>query len=85
MNIVFLRNTMSKEVVNMCELGSKMPWLRVDGGRLSPESKKAANEVFLSLGGKVFFQAVEPMKVVRDVSFNGFAHSDPHECAAVAH
>ena len=76
---------MSKEVVKMCELGGKMPWLRVEGGRLSPESKKAADEVSLSLGGKAFFQAVEPMKVVRDVSFIGFAHSVPHECAAVAY
>ncbi len=68
----------------MCELG-KMPWLHVEGGRLSPESKKAADEVFLSLGGRVFFQAVEPMKVVRNVSLTSSAHSVTHECAAAAH
>ncbi len=64
----------------MCELG-KMPWFHIEGGRLSPESKKAADEVFLSLGGKVFFQAVEPMKAVRDVLLTSFAHSVPNECA----
>ena len=71
---------MSKETVKMCELG-KMPWFHIEGGRLSPESKKAADEVFLSLGGRVFFQAVEPMKAVRDVLLTSFAHSVPNECA----
>ena len=45
----------------MCEIG-EMPWLCVENGRLKEESKKAANAVFLSLGGHVFFLNVEPMK-----------------------
>ena len=61
LNIVWLRNSMSKEVVKMCEEGN-MPWLRVDKGKVADESKKKIDEVFLSLGGKIFFGSVEPMK-----------------------
>lgn len=60
-NIVFARNTMSKEIVQLCEEG-KLPWLRLEGGRISEDSKNAVDEVFLSLNGKVFFQNVQPMK-----------------------
>ena len=60
-NIVFLRNTMSKEIVKLCEEG-KMPWLRVEEGRVSEQSKKDADSIFLSLGGHVFFASVQPMK-----------------------
>ncbi len=61
LNIVWLRNTMSRDMVKLCELG-KMPWLRVEHGRLTEASKNAANETFLSLGGRVFYSNVEPMK-----------------------
>ena len=60
-NIALLRNTMSREIVKLCELG-KMPWLKIEGGRLTEASKRAVDEVFLTLGGKVFFTSVEPMK-----------------------
>ena len=61
LNIVFLRNTMSKEMTKMCEQG-RLPWLRVEEGRVAEESKKAADQVFLALGGCVFFGYVNPMK-----------------------
>jgi len=60
LNIVWLRNTMSREIVKMCELG-KMPWLRVEHGCLTEASKKSADETFLGLGGRVFYGNVEPM------------------------
>ena len=60
-NIVFARNTMSNQVVKLCEEGG-LPWLEVENGRLTDACKKAADEVFLKLGGRVFFQAVEPMR-----------------------
>ena len=60
-NIVFARNTMSAEVIRICEQG-QLPWLEVMHGRLTELSKKAADEVFLKLGGRVFFRNVEPMK-----------------------
>ena len=40
----------------------QMPWLRIQNGHITPESKRSVDEVFLKLGGKVFFQNVEPMK-----------------------
>ena len=52
---------MSKEVVKMCEEG-KLPWLRVEHGRVAEQSKADADTIFLSLGGHVFFGSVEPMK-----------------------
>ena len=52
---------MSAEVVKMCEQGG-LPWLEVENGRLTETSKKAADEVFLKLGGRVFFRSVEPMR-----------------------
>lgn len=62
LNIVFVRNTMSKEVVKMCETGL-LPWLTVDKDCcVSVTSKEAIDGVFLQLGGKIFFQHVEPMK-----------------------
>jgi len=61
LNIAWVRNTMSKEVVRLCEQGS-MPWLTIEHGRVSDESKKAADATFLMLGGRVFFLHVEPMK-----------------------
>ncbi len=60
-NVVFVRNTMSKEVVKMCEEG-KLPWLRVENGQVTERSKADADAVFLSLGGRVFFGSVEPMR-----------------------
>ena len=60
-NIVLLRNTMSKEVVKLCDMG-QVPWLRIVNGHLTDASKKAADEMFLKLGGKVFFTNVQPMK-----------------------
>ena len=62
-NIVFLRNTMSREMVRLCALG-EMPWLKVnETGKLTEESKRACDDVYLKLGGKVFFTgSVEPMK-----------------------
>ena len=45
-NIVFLRNTMSKEIVKMCE-EEKMPWLHVEQGRVSEQSKKDVDAIFL--------------------------------------
>ena len=44
---------MSKEVVKMVE-ERRMPWLRVEKGRVSDESKRAIDEVFLALGGRIF-------------------------------
>ena len=60
-NIVFVRNTMSKEVVKMCEEG-RLPWLRVEHGQVTEQSKADADTMFLALGGRVFFRSVEPMK-----------------------
>jgi hypothetical protein len=60
-NIMFCRNTMSKQVVKLCDQG-RLPWLKVEGGRLSDDSKRDVDAVYLSLGGKVFFTHVEPMK-----------------------
>ena len=60
-NIVFVRNTMSKEIVKMCEEGT-LPWMRVDHGKVTDQSKKDADATFLALGGRVFFRIVEPMK-----------------------
>ena len=37
LNIVWVRNSMSKEILKMCEQG-KMPWLRDETGRLADES-----------------------------------------------
>ncbi len=70
-NIVWLRNTMSKQVVKMVEKG-KMPWLRVKAGRLDPDSQRAADTVFLQLGGKVFFEAVQPMKTRSKAPRHGY-------------
>ena len=50
-----------KEVVKLCEQGN-MPWLTIEHGRVTDESKKAADATFLMLGGRVFFLHVEPMK-----------------------
>ena len=60
LNIVFLRKTMSKEVVKMCE-EELMPWLHVKEGMVTEQSKNDADAMFLSLGGRVFFRSVQPM------------------------
>ena len=39
-----------------------MPWMRLSNGKVAAESQKAMDEVFLALGGKIFFGSVEPMK-----------------------
>ena len=49
---------MSKEVVKLVEQGGA-PWLTIEKGHLTEASKKAADEVFLKLGGKVFFPNVQ--------------------------
>ena len=49
-NIVFPRNTMSKEIVKMCD-EEKMPWLHVEQSRVSEQSKKDVDATFLSLVG----------------------------------
>ena len=69
LNIMFLRNTMSKEVIKMCGQG-KMPWLTAEAGCVSEDSKRAVDEVFLALGGKVCFQHVEPMSLFYRRIFN---------------
>ena len=61
-NIVFARNTMSAEIIKAIEEGHQFPWLQVENGKLTEASKKAADEMFLKLGGRVFFRHVEPMK-----------------------
>ena len=60
-NIMFLRNTMSRQTVKLCADGG-MPWIRVESGRVAEESKQALGEVYMKLGGAVFFLSVEPMK-----------------------
>ena len=45
----------------MVEKG-RMPWIRVEQGRVPDESKQQIDQVFLALDGKIFFNAVEPMK-----------------------
>ena len=40
----------------------RMPWMRLSNGKVAAESQKAMDEVFLALGGKIFFGSVEPMK-----------------------
>ena len=52
---------MSREVVKLAEQ-EKLPWLRLAHGRLAESSKTAIDELFLRLGGRIFFTHVEPMK-----------------------
>ena len=61
LNVMFLRNTMSKELIKLCELGH-VPWLTVENGHVSEKSKKDVDIIFLRLSGKVFFVNVEPQK-----------------------
>ena len=61
-NIMFLRNTMSRQTVKLCEEGGGVPWIRVERGRVVEESKQALGEVYMKLDGIVFFLSVEPMK-----------------------
>ena len=60
-NIMFQRNTMSREAVKLCAEGG-MPWIRLDHGRVAEDSKRAITEIFLQLAGAVFFTSVEPHK-----------------------
>ena len=60
-NIMFLRNTMSKEVVKMCANGA-IPWVQIENGLVTTASKDALDGLFLQLSGKIFFQHVEPMR-----------------------
>ena len=39
-----------------------MPWLHVKEGRVWEEAKKHVDTICLSLGGRVFFQSVDPIK-----------------------
>ena len=72
MNIMYLRNTMSRDIVKSCEQG-KMPWLKVEGGRLSESSKRDVDNLFLALGGKIFFSgSVNPMKERSKAPRKGF-------------
>ena len=59
-NIVFVRNSMSKEIVKMCA-EEQIPWLHVEQSKVAEQSKKDADAMFLSLGGRVFFCSVQPM------------------------
>ena len=52
---------MSKDLIRALEMGA-VPWLRLDRGVVDEPSKKAVDETFLRLGGRVFFPFVEPMK-----------------------
>ncbi len=52
---------MSKEVVKLVEKGGA-PWLTIENGHLTEESKRKADEMYLKLGFKVFFPNVQPMK-----------------------
>ena len=61
LNIMFLRNTMSKGVIRLVEMDN-VPWLHLDRWAVAESSKKAADELFLQLGSRVFFPFVEPMK-----------------------
>ena len=61
LNIVWLRNTMSRQIVKLCQQDG-MPWIRIHAGRLAEESKQALTEVFLKLDGAVFFTGMEPQK-----------------------
>ena len=61
LNITFLRNTMSKEMVKLCASGA-VPWLRLHSGRITEASKEGADNMFLALQGRVFFKFVEPMR-----------------------
>ena len=52
---MLMRNTMSREMVKLCSLG-EMPWLKVnETGKLTEESKRACDDVYLKLGGKIFY------------------------------
>ena len=46
LNIMFVRNTMSKEVVTLCKQG-QLPWLERDRGKVAEASKKEADQLFL--------------------------------------
>ena len=62
LNICFVRNAMSKDLIQLVEMGAA-PWLCLDpSGAVAEASKGAADETFLRLDGKVFFPFVEPMK-----------------------
>ena len=61
LNVMFLRNTMSKEIIKLCASGA-VPWLRLQAGRIAEESKEGADNTFLALQGRVFFKFVEPMR-----------------------
>ena len=52
---------MPKDIVKLCEEGER-PRLQVEQGRVSEQSKKDADSIFLSLGGHVFFASAQPMK-----------------------
>ena len=55
LNVMFLRNTMSKELIKLCELGH-VPWLTVENGHVSEKSKKDIDIILLRLSGKVLFR-----------------------------
>jgi hypothetical protein len=77
---------MSRKVARLCELG-KMPWLSLDGGVASEESRTAATKLFVELGQDVFFDKVNPMKnrsKVRAVrELQGVARKCPRMARAV--
>ncbi len=60
-NICFLRNSMSRQLVKLVET-DRMPWIRIQGDRLTEESQREIDKVFLQLGGKIFFESVQPMR-----------------------
>ena len=58
--IVFVRSTMSKEIVKICA-EEQTPWLHVEQGKVAEQSNKYADAMFLALGGRVVFRSVQPM------------------------
>ena len=53
---------MSVKLVKMCELG-KIGWISCAGtSELTEQSKDMLNDLYLQLGGDLFFKSVNPMK-----------------------
>ena len=82
LNICFVRNTMSKDLIQLVETG-RAPWLCLDpSGAVAEASKRAADETFLRLDGNMFFPFVEPMKSRSKAPRRFFVHhkQNTHEC-----
>ena len=73
---------MSAEVVKLCQQGD-LPWLEVENGKLTEACKKAADEVFLKLGGKVFFKSVDPMRARSKTARRGWGAQSLSWCPSL--